>query len=76
MVSFKDYIKKLCSHKSLFAGLVLLILYTLACFARQEKTLGAAGLVFTGIYLIIHLVFVWREIKKSGMTKDGQMLSG
>ena len=76
MVSFKDYIKKLCSHKSLFAGLVLLILYTLACFARQEKTLGAAGLVFTGIYLIIHLVFVWREIKKSGMTKDGPMLSG
>lgn len=58
------------------AGLVLLILYTLAAFARNEKTLGTLGVVFSVLYLAIHLVFVWREIKKGGMTKDGPMLSG
>ncbi len=76
MVSFKDFLKKLCSHKSLYAGLVLLILYALAAFARKQTVLGGLGVAFCGIYLVIHIIFVWREIKKGGMTKDGPMLSG
>ena len=76
MVSFKDFLKKLCSHKSLYAGLVLLILYALAAFARKQTLLGGLGVAFCGIYLVIHIIFVWREIKKGGMTKDGPMLSG
>ena len=76
MVSFKDFIKKFCSHKNLFAGFFLLVLYTLACGARGETVLTAAGVVFTALYMLIHLFLVWREIKKSGMTKDSPLLSG
>ena len=76
MVSFKDLIKKFCSHKSTFAGLFLLVLFTLACAARSDNMLTALGIALTAVYLLIHLLLAWRELKKSGMTKDGPLLSG
>ncbi len=76
MVSFKDFLKKLSTQKGIFVCLALLILYTVACAGYGQTRLAILGAELSAVYLVVMLIMVWREIKKTGMTKDSPLLSG
>lgn len=76
MIKIKDFIKKYFAKKSIVLGLFSLVLFTLACGARDQKIL-----VFVGVFLIFTFAFVNAiilsyDLKKNGMTKDSPLLSG
>ena len=76
MISMKDFLKKYASRKSFLIGFFILVVFTLACFARKETVLTGLGTGLCVLYLLVGAIGVWRELRGGGMRKDSPMLSG
>ena len=76
MIKIKDFIKKYFAKKSIVIGLLVLVLFTLACGARDQKILVSVGIFLTLAFAFSNAIILYYDLKKSGMTKDSPLLSG
>lgn len=76
MIKIKDFIKKYFAKKSIVIGLLVLVLFTLACGARDQKILVSVGIFLTLAFAFANAIILFYDLKKIGMTKDSPLLSG